>query len=133
MMNIKKMNMERTAVVIEDDYTIVYLLKQILKGKRIKSFPANSIKEGLELMHEKHPDFLFLDNELPDGLGFDNISAIHHDCPQTQIIAMTAQLGTDKKDETLINGASYFLGKPFTINQVYLSLKKYLPENRALQ
>jgi two-component system response regulator PilR (NtrC family)/two-component system KDP operon response regulator KdpE len=117
------MNTDKTAVIIEDDNTIFYLLKQILKNNGIHSFPANSIREGLELIYDQHPDFIFIDNELPDGLGFDAISGMHQEGPGTQIIAMTARNNHNIKNKALGAGASYFLEKPFTIEQVNKSLK----------
>lgn len=119
------MNTNTIAVIIEDDCTIVYLLKQILINKDIQSFPANSIKEGLKLIHEHHPDFIFLDNGLPDGCGFEVIPEILHQGSDTQIIAMTARDTFNAKDKALCAGASYFLEKPFTIDQVYKSLLGY--------
>jgi two-component system, OmpR family, response regulator len=119
------MDTKRTAVIVEDDCTVVYLLKQILINKEIHSFPANTIKEGLNLIKEHHPAFIFIDNGLPDGCGFEVISEILNYDSEVQVIAMTARDTFNAKDIALCAGAAYFLEKPFTIDQVYKSLKDH--------
>ena len=116
----------KTALIIEDESALVFLLKQVLKTKGIDTIEASSIKEAYMLTKEMRPDFIFIDNDLPDGYGFDIISELHTIIPDAQIVAMTALDSYQYKEEAFKGGADYFLEKPFTIKQVYKSLKKEL-------
>lgn len=118
------MKVEITALIIEDECTLVFLLKQVLKIKGINSFKAGSIKDARILLNELQPTFIFVDNELPDGLGFDMIPLMRQKCPDAQIIAMTAYIPFLDKETAFNLGADRFLEKPFSIEQVYNALKK---------
>jgi len=123
----------RTALIIEDECTVVYLLKEVLKNKGIDAVQANCIKDAHLLMLNIHPDFIFVDNELPDGLGFDTICTMHLNNPEARIIAMSAQASFRGKENAFNVGANYFLEKPFTLEQVYNSLKKESKEVLIMQ
>lgn len=62
------------AVIIDDEAPVRNTITALLK----KSFPditisaaAGSVAEGIAVVTEHQPDILFLDIELPDGIGFD--------------------------------------------------------------
>ncbi len=107
----------RTALIIDDEPAICFLLEQILKMKKIKSFKAESIKAARVLLTQLSPDIIFVDHRLPDGFGLHFIPAMKKLCPDTKIVAMTAQEFFDK-DIIDSFGADYFLAKPFAINIV---------------
>jgi DNA-binding response OmpR family regulator len=118
------MAIELTALVIEDECTIGLLLKHVLKERGINTFQVISLKEARNIMKELNPDFIFVDNDLPDGSGFSTIPSMHQKCPDAQIIAMTANNSFQGHQTAFTMGADFFLEKPFTINQVYKTLKK---------
>ncbi|MNH45241.1 Luminescence regulatory protein LuxO [compost metagenome] len=66
-------------------------------------------------MTSDSPTIIFLDINLPDGSGLDALPAIKSSHPQSTIISISA---LDAKEKALANGASYFIGKPFTINEI---------------
>lgn len=71
------------AIIIDDEQavrnTISALLKQNFHDITV-SAQAGSVEEGYAAVMEHQPDLLFLDVELPDGLGFDllkKVSPVH--------------------------------------------------------
>lgn len=67
------------AVIVDDEAPVRNTITALLK----KRFPditvsasAGSVADGLAAVKEHHPDILFLDIELPDGLGFDLLNNI---------------------------------------------------------
>jgi DNA-binding NtrC family response regulator len=112
------MNMNQKALIIDDQNEICHLLELILKIKNISSIHSGSLRETWDVLSAYHPDIIFIDHNLPDGLGFDHIPKIRQLVPSAKIIAMTAQISSLKKDEIIKKGASFFLEKPFTIQQV---------------
>lgn len=64
-------------IIVDDEPAVRKTITKLLA----ESFPdievlaaAGSVEEGLAAVKEYHPDILFLDIELPDGLGFDLLS-----------------------------------------------------------
>jgi DNA-binding response OmpR family regulator len=77
-------------LIIDDENDLCLLMKTyfIRRGFEVKS--ATTLTEGLELLYQFKPTHLFLDYNLPDGLGWDSISAIYNDFPDLHINLMSA-------------------------------------------
>ena len=59
-------------------------------SRAIDVFVAHNIADGMRLLEEQHPDFLFLDNNLPDGLGWGKTEYILINFPHTQLNLISA-------------------------------------------
>ena len=103
-----------TALIVEDDPDICYLLTGILNQKKLPSSFVNTLAEAEKALRKKAPDILILDNQLPDGLGVEFISFVKLNCPATRIIMITAHDTVPDRMNALNKGADYFIGKPFT-------------------
>jgi two-component system OmpR family response regulator len=85
------MRSERLKVlIIDDEEDLCLLIKNYLTRKRCEVFTANSLSEGLRKLNELLPDILFLDNNLPDGLGWENAEKILHQHPHIQLHLISA-------------------------------------------
>ncbi len=51
---------------------------------------AYTLKEGMALVKEIRPDILFLDNNLPDGDGWDALEQIVEIIPQSRVYLVSA-------------------------------------------
>ncbi len=76
---------EKKILIIDDEQDFGLLMKKFFNNKKCKVFLANSIGEGLALMEKERPDHLFLDNNLPDGLGWEKTEFILQHYPQTKL------------------------------------------------
>ena len=111
------------SLIIDDDPKSHSVLKALIR----ESHPAIeviqsgfAIEEGLQLIRDFKPDLVFLDIELPDGLGFDLLSNIKHN--DFHVIFITAY---DKYALTAIRfGALDFLVKPIEREALAVSLEK---------
>ncbi len=83
-----------------------------------------SISEGKQVIEEHQPDLVFLDIELPDGLGFDLISQISN--PSFIVIFITAH--NKYAQQAIQYGALDFLLKPIG----YEELQKVIQKGRDL-
>ena len=63
-------------MIIDDEEYLCLLIKTYLSRKDCEVFTANSLSEGLQILNDLLPDILFLDNNLPDGLGWENAEKI---------------------------------------------------------
>ena len=55
---------------------------------------------------------------MPDGLGIDFVNKIKYKYPELKIVMITAHDTPKDRSNAYNNGISYFLSKPFTINEV---------------
>ncbi len=112
------------ALIIDDDVDICFLLTLILKNKNIQSIYVNSIAEAKGAFQKYKPEIVFLDNHLPDGVGIDFIPTIKEISPRTKILMITAHNSDSNRKKAVSNGAEYFIGKPFNMDEISQVLEK---------
>ncbi len=114
-----------TALIVEDEVDICFLLTGILRKKNLNTSFVNTLREAKKSLISEHPSILVIDNNLPDGHGIDMLYQIKHDNPAIKIIMITADDTQDNKDKAFKAGVDFFIGKPFsrdTINKTLDSL-----------
>lgn len=112
----------KTALIIEDDYSIYLVLELMLQEKDIRSVHADCLSVTRELADRIRPDYIFIDHFLPDGLGIEFIPVLRNKFSNSRIVTMTAQNTIENKRLAVQNGSDYFLEKPFALNDVYISI-----------
>ena len=81
---------EKKILIIDDETDLCLLLKDYFVRKHYNVFLSHTLEEGKELLKNVHPDVLFLDNNLPDGLGWDNAPSLATSYPLTYIVLISA-------------------------------------------
>ena len=114
-------------LIIDDEKDICMLLGAMLKKFGYTSYTANSITEGRQKLQEIKPDLVFLDINLPDGLGFSIIPKIKERYPEAKIIMISAYDSSKEKNRALIEGADNFISKPFNSNTIKETLQQVDP------
>jgi DNA-binding response OmpR family regulator len=118
-------------VIIEDERDLGVLMRNFLiRQLNIKSPDASikvasSLMEGIQCINSMEPDWIFIDNNLPDGKGINEIERIKRTNPVNgaKIVMMSAM--TNLREEAFKNGADYFLDKPISFTEV----KNLFPKN----
>ena len=113
-------------LIVEDEVDICFLLTGILRKKNLKTSFVNTLKDARTSLNTQHPAILFLDNNLPDGLGIDMLDQIKIDNPAIKIIMLTADDSQDNKDKAIKAGVDFFIGKPFTRDTINKTLDTLL-------
>lgn len=113
------MNNELKLLVVDDQIEICTLLEYVFQSLNIKTYTATTIEETNQILSSIKPYAIFLDNNLPDGYGFELIPKIKSTFPSTKVIAMTAVDSSNAKEQALSSGADEFLEKPFSVSQIY--------------
>ena len=108
------LNKDIEALIVEDEIDICFLLTGILRKKNLQTRFVNTIHEAKNILSTHTPIVLFLDNNLPDGLGVNIIQEIKNTNPTLRIIVITADDTLANKNIALKAGADFFIGKPFT-------------------
>lgn len=115
-----------TALIIDDESDICFLLSGILKKLNFSSKMVNSISAAKALLTSYKPQIIFLDNHLPDGLGVDFIKTIRLTNPMAKIIMITAHDSLADRNLAYNKGVADFIGKPFSKNSIYQSVTEVL-------
>lgn len=81
---------KKKILIIDDEVDFCFLLKSYFAGKDVDVQIANTLKDGKEKLSTNTPDIVFLDNNLPDGLGWEIAEYIRSNFPAVEINLMSA-------------------------------------------
>jgi DNA-binding response OmpR family regulator len=81
---------KKKVLIIDDEEDFGMLMKRFFSQKNYDVFVAHTISDGMQLLDEVMPDIIFLDNNLPDGYGWDKTDYILSNYPQTQLNLISA-------------------------------------------
>jgi DNA-binding NtrC family response regulator len=109
-------------VIIDDEEDLCHLMKTYFVELNHDVFLANTLRSGLSLMKEVCPDVLFIDNNLPDGLGWEKMTFLTEEYPACKINLISAYeyLPQDLKNSN--SSLVKILEKPLSLS----TLKDYL-------
>ncbi|MEB2774117.1 response regulator [Algoriphagus sp. D3-2-R+10] len=102
-------------LVIDDEPEIRSLLSRFLARKGFSVIAAGTLLEGRKLFIKLKPELVFLDVNLPDGNGLNELKYINSGKFQSKVIMMSAFDHNEVKMEAIHYGALDFLSKPFNI------------------
>ncbi len=101
-------------LIIDDEVDFGILMNAFFKKKGYEVYTALSIYEGLRILEEQHPDYIFFDNNLPDGSGWSNAKMVSEKYPDTHLVLMSAmQIPTHFPTHFNI------VYKPFIVNELH--------------
>lgn len=117
-------------IIIEDEINAFEYLESILKKLRPKSEIAThleSVEDAVNWLHQnEHPDLIFLDIQLSDGLSFEIFKHVNVQCP----IIFTTAFDQYAIDAFQVNSIDYLL-KPIHINDLGKALTKFERQNKS--
>lgn len=113
-----KVSVKKTVLIIDDEEELCMLMELVLDRQHFLSKSMHTLKEALGAIKDLKPDYIFLDNHLPDGKGINSIKQMIELYPQVKIVMMTAYNDKHINEMAINQGASYFLHKPFNRNNI---------------
>lgn len=114
-------------LVIEDEKNIRENIQEILEIKGYEVLTARDGSEGLDLFNSFKPDFVLCDIMMPilDGYGFLANIKILFEYNHVPIVFLSAKAEREEYDKAISLGASDFLTKPFSFEELFAVIKKY--------
>lgn len=112
----------KKVLIVDDEADICLLLSGLLRRLGYQPTCANFLEEGRQCISIQQFDAVFLDLNLPDGLGFDLLPLIKLN-DETKVVMISAFDGMAERRRASEGGADYFMGKPFTRKTVELALE----------
>ncbi|MCL2665422.1 MAG: ATP-binding protein, partial [Defluviitaleaceae bacterium] len=129
---VEKPNFTGDVLVCEDNYLNLQVICEHLLWVGIKAVVARNGKEGYEIVAkrvengEKPFDLIYMDIHMPVMDGMEAASKITALGVKTPIVAVTANVMSSDLKSYKENGMADCLAKPFSSQELWSSLKKYL-------
>lgn len=124
--NTKKNMTIKHVLIVDDEADICLLLSGLLRRLGYQPTCAHFLEEGRQCLNRQHFDAVFLDLNLPDGLGFDLLPTIKREeasLATAKVVMISAFDGVAERKRATDQGADYFMGKPFTRKTVEQALE----------
>jgi two-component system, OmpR family, response regulator len=83
-------NTGKRMLIIDDETDFCLLMKNYFSRKNFEVHISHTLEEGMKNIDSIRPDIVFLDNNLPDGLGWEKTEYIIQHYPNTQINLISA-------------------------------------------
>lgn len=77
-------------LIVDDEQDYCMIMKSYFEDKNYDVHLAYNLTDGLKLIKQESPDILFLDNNLPDGEGWQHTGEIVRDHPSLKINLISA-------------------------------------------
>lgn len=113
-------------LIVEDDYSIHDILKEILKMNGYITYDAYNGSDALNIIRKEDINLILLDLMLPDINGEDLIKKVK-DIP---IIIISAKVSSNDKINCLLDGANDYVTKPFDKDELLARIKVQFRNNK---
>jgi len=81
---------KRKILIIDDEEDFGFLMKSFFTPRNFDVYIAFTLAAGMRILEEEKPDVMLLDNNLPDGLGWEKTEYILANYPLTQLNLISA-------------------------------------------
>ena len=123
---VKNQDFSKTILVVDDIKENRDLITWLLESYNFKTLQASSGIEALEIYKKEKIDLIFMDILMEGMDGIETILAIRQKDKKIPIIALSANVFEEDKNEAIKSGADDFLAKPVEEKEILLILEKYL-------
>ncbi len=128
-----------TILIVEDEAKMSRLLQLNLAEDGYTTHAAVDAETGLKLLRQEKIDLVITDLKLPGMNGLEFLQAVKRADARTPVIVMTAYGTVETAVEAMKAGASDYVLKPFSLEEIKLLVRKELDvhrlreENRSLR
>ncbi|WP_241154327.1 response regulator [Staphylospora marina] len=118
--------MAKKILIVDDQYGIRLLLKEVFSKDDIEVFQASNGKQALEMIRTQQPDLILLDMKMPGMDGLELLRRLRRFDVRTKVIMMTAYGELDMVAEAKSLGALTHFTKPFDIEDLRQAVIRHL-------
>jgi two-component system chemotaxis response regulator CheY len=117
---------KRTRVVIVDDNDMMRsILRSILRGDAYEVVgEARNGLQAVEVAERLKPEIICMDVMMPEMGGIEAMGKIRTERPETEVVMITSNADPETVQESIMNGASGFIVKPFNAAKVLDTLAR---------
>ncbi|MBA7673916.1 Transcriptional regulatory protein ZraR [subsurface metagenome] len=121
---------QKNILVVDDDTGVRTVFSSILRKEGYRVTAVKNGYEAIKVIDEESFDLALVDLRMPGLDGIQVLEKIKSRRPQTRVIIYSAYGSVEDAVEAMRKGAADYLNKPFSPNELELSLKKTLEESR---
>ncbi len=111
-------------LILEDDLIVRKNLEQLLRQRRYDVFAVATLAAAQDQLARDTFDLMFVDVRLPDGEGTDLLRAVKLRPQRPLVVFMTGFGSVESAVDCMRNGAFDYLIKPFSADQIEITLQK---------
>jgi DNA-binding NtrC family response regulator len=116
----------RRVLVVDDEAVVVNSIRKILTRKGFAIEEAFTCKDALAQVFAHDYDLVLLDMKMSDGNGIDVLQKIKSKRPDLRVVIVTGYASVDTAVEAIQKGASDYMPKPFTPDELYSMTSRVL-------
>jgi NtrC-family two-component system response regulator AlgB len=118
-------------LVVDDEAVVVNSIRKTLARKGYTVEAAFNCKDALARIYDQSYDLVLLDMKMSDGNGLDLLPKIKQQRPNLRVVIVTGYASVDTAVEAIQKGASDYMPKPFTPDELYSVTDKVLKSAAA--
>lgn len=109
---------KHVVLVVDDEEEIRNMFFRYLGKKGYMVHLAGSIEEEMKILELNIPDLIFLDINLPDGNGLEELVRLKPLYTICKVVLMSAFDQLEEQKQAFDSGAIDFLSKPFSLSRL---------------
>ena len=118
-------------LIVDDEEALRFLLASELEAEAFDVQSAGDGDEAIEMIRKKIErterfDVILLDIKMPRLDGFEVLKFVKNNIPETKVIMLTAYADVKNAIESLRQGASDFVSKPYDLDDILTSINRAL-------
>ncbi|WAA12198.1 response regulator [Fervidibacillus halotolerans] len=113
-------------LIVDDQFGIRILLNELFQKEGYETFQASNGAKAIEYVKNNRPNLVLLDIKIPGMDGIDILKKLKEIDANIKVIMMTAYGELDMIQEAMELGALSYFTKPFDIDEIKDTVKKYL-------
>ncbi len=117
-------------LIVDDDPSIVDLLDQFFQRKGFECKTAENGKRALEFLENSPFTIVITDLIMPQIDGLELLKIVKESWPDTDVIVMTGYTKNFTYTDVIRAGASDFVQKPFTLDEIEAKLQRLIKERQ---
>jgi CheY-like chemotaxis protein len=119
---------EYRILIVEDQIENRVLLEKLLRDVGFKVMLAEDGEQAVKLFQSWQPHFIWMDRRMPvmDGLEATRRIRALPDGKEVKIVAVTASVFREERDELTKAGMNDFVRKPYRSKEIYQCMEKHL-------
>lgn len=118
-------------LIVDDEKNIVSSLQEILNDEGYDIVTAEDGLDALEMVQAEPPDLVLLDIWIPGMDGIEVLQAIKTYHPEIEVLVMSGHGTIDTAVKATKLGSYDFIEKPFSLDQLVLSVEKALKQRKG--
>ncbi len=117
-------------LVVDDDVSIRSLLGQFLERKGFSYSTAENGRNALELLEDQNFTIIITDLIMPQIDGLELLKIVKQSWPDIDVLVMTGYTKNFTYTDVISSGASDFIQKPFSLDEIEAKLNRVIRERQ---